>query len=251
VERIALHPIVPFGLFRNRAVTVATVIGFLAGMGLFGAIAFVPLLIQLTRGGSATAAGQILTPIYLTWVLASIVAARLLLRVGARVATVAGTAAVFVSSAALPWLAIESSRAALVADMALLGAGMGFAMLSLLLTAQHSVSKTELGVATSLNMFARSIGGAVGVAIMGAILAAGVGGSAQAAGIEHAGLSGLSPELRRQMILSLHRAFATGAVAAGLAVIASFHVPRLADVAPHITDQIVAAEIGAPQPKAH
>jgi EmrB/QacA subfamily drug resistance transporter len=253
VERMAAHPIVPFVLFRNRAVTVATAIGFLAGMVLFGAIAFVPLLIQLTRQGSATSAGQVLTPIYLTWVLASIIAARLLLRVGPRVSTLAGTAAMFVSSAALPWLAIESSRAALVADMAVMGAGLGFAMLSLLLTVQHSVSSTELGVATSLNMFARSIGGAVGVAIMGAVLAMGVGGSAHAtaAGIEHAGLAGLDPELRRQMILSLHRALATGAIAAGFAFIASFLVPRLANVvAAPITGQIVAAEMGAPQPEA-
>ena len=80
-----------------------------------------------------------------------------------------------------------------------MGTGLGFAMLSLLLAVQHSVSRAELGVATSLNLFARSIGGAVGVAIMGAILAAGLGGS-------HgsprripggAGLAGLRPELRR------------------------------------------------------
>ena len=84
-------------LFRNRTVTVATVVGFLTGMPLFGAIAFIPLLVQVTTGGSATSAGQILTPLYLTWVLASIVAARLLLRIGVRAATVVGTAAVFVS----------------------------------------------------------------------------------------------------------------------------------------------------------
>ena len=80
----AAHPILPFGLFRNRTVAVATAIGFLAGMTLFGALAFIPLLIQLKTGGSATSAGQILTPIYLMWVLASIVAARPLLRVGVR-----------------------------------------------------------------------------------------------------------------------------------------------------------------------
>ena len=75
--------------------TVATAVGFLAGMALFGAVAFIPLLMQLTTGGSATSAGQILTPIYLMWVLASIAAARLLLRIGARAAAVVGTAAVF------------------------------------------------------------------------------------------------------------------------------------------------------------
>lgn len=232
VERMARDPILPLALFRNRTVTVATVVGFLAGVALFDAIAFVPLLLQLTTGGSATSAGQILTPLYLTWVLASIIAARLLLRVGTRASTIAGTAAVFLSFAALPWLAVGSSRASVFADMGLMGTGLGFAMLSLLLAVQHSVSRTELGVATSLNMFARSIGGAVGVAIMGATLAAGLGGSAvlTPTALEGTGLAGLSPELRARLIVSLQHAFVSGAVAAGLAVVASFWVPPLAGV---------------------
>jgi EmrB/QacA subfamily drug resistance transporter len=230
VERAATEPIVPFKLFRNRTVTVATAVGFLAGMALFGAIAFIPLLVQVTTGGSATSAGQILTPLYLMWVLASIVAARLLLRVGARASTVAGGAAVFVSTTALPWLAVGSSRAMLFADVGLMGIGLGFAMLSLLLAVQHSVSRVDLGVATSLNMFSRQIGGAVGVAIMGAVLAAGVDGASRftPAALGSAGLAGLSPELRQRLILSLQQAFATGAVAAGLALVASFWVPPFA-----------------------
>jgi len=246
VERTAADPILPFALFRNRTVTVATVVGFLVGIALFDAIAFVPLLLQVTTGGSATSAGQILTPLYLAWVLASIMAARLLLRVGARASTVAGTAAVFVSFTALPWLAVESSRASVFADMGLMGTGLGFSMLSLLLAVQHSVLRRELGVATSLNLFARSIGGAVGVAIMGAILAAGLGGSARLtpATLEGAGLAGLSPELRLRLIVSLQRAFTSGAVAAGLALVASFWVPPFAaGVKPPAGDQMLGAEM--------
>jgi predicted MFS family arabinose efflux permease len=230
VERTASDPMLPFALFRNRTVTVATVVGFLVGIALFDAIAFVPLLLQVTTGGSATSAGQILTPLYLAWVLASIMAARLLLRVGARASTVAGTAAVFVSFTALPWLAVGSSRASVFADMGLMGTGLGFSMLSLLLAVQHSVLRTELGVATSLNLFARSIGGAVGVAIMGAVLATSLGESARLtpAALEGAGLAGLSPELRLRLIVSLQHAFVSGAVAAGLALIASFWVPPFA-----------------------
>jgi predicted MFS family arabinose efflux permease len=230
---------------------VATTVGFLAGMALFGAISFIPLLVQLTTSASATSAGQILTPIYLMWVLASIVAARLLLRVGPRASTIAGTAAVFVAFTALPWLAVGSSRALVFADMALMGTGLGFAMLSLLLAVQHSVSRTELGVATSLNMFARSIGGAVGVAIMGAILAAGLGGSSQFAPVvlERAGLAGLSPELRQRLVASLQRAFATGAVAAGFALVASFWAPPFVEgTGPSGADQVFAAEMPTPDP---
>ena len=246
VERTAVDPILPFALFRNRTVTVATTVGFLAGMALFGAISFIPLLIQVTTGGSATSAGQILTPIYLMWVLASIVAARLLLRVGARASAVAGTAAVFASLIALPWLAVGTSRAAVFVDMGLMGTGLGFALLSLLLAVQHSVPPTELGIATSLNLFARSIGGAVGVSIMGAILAAGLSGSPRLApgALEAAGLAGLTPELRQQLIMSLQRAFATGAVAAGLALVASFWVPPFAGrVKPNTSEQMLAARM--------
>jgi EmrB/QacA subfamily drug resistance transporter len=246
VERNAAAPILPFAIFRNRTVSVALAIGFLAGMGLFGAVAFVPLLVQVTTGGSATSAGQILTPIYLTWVLASIVAARLLLRVGARPATVAGMAMLFISFIFLPWLAIGSSRAALFADMALMGAGLGLAMLSLLLAVQHSVSRAELGVVTSLNMFARTIGGAVGVAIMSAILRAGLGGAARftGAGLEEAGLAALSPELRQQLIVSLQRAFGSGVITAGLALVVAFWVPPfVGESAAEIGDQVIAAEM--------
>ena len=253
VERAAADPILPLALFRNRTVTMATGVGFLAGMALFGTIAFVPLLIQVTTGGSATSAGQILTPLYLMWVLASIVAARLLLRVGARASTIAGTAAVFVSTTALPWLAVGSSRAAVFADVGLMGTGLGLAMLSLLLAVQHSVLRTELGAATSLNLFARSIGGAVGVAIMGAVLSAGLGGSLQLtpAALEGTGLRGLTPELRQGLIVSLQHAFASGAIAAGLALVAAFFVPPFAGAAARdVSEPRSGAEATTLQPEA-
>ena len=198
-------------------------------MALFGAIAFIPLLIQLTTGGSATSAGQILTPIYLMWVLASIVAARLLLRVGARAATVVGYGGgVPRRSSALPWLAVGSSRAALFADMGLMGTGLGFAMLSLLLAVQHSVSRAELGrgdVAQSVRAQHRRGGrrrdhGRHSFGRDGRI---GIG--SHPSDLEGAGLAGLSPELRQRLIASLQRAFGSGAVAAGLALVTSFWVP--------------------------
>jgi EmrB/QacA subfamily drug resistance transporter len=246
VERAAVHPILPFGLFRNRTVAVATAIGFLSGMTLFGALAFIPLLIQINTGGSATSAGQVLTPIYLMWVLASIVAARTVLRAGVRLMTVIGVAAVFVAFSLLPWLAVGSSRAVVFADMGLMGTGLGLALLSLLLAVQHSVDRGDLGVATSLNMFARTMGGAVGVAVMGAIVAAGVGKSARftPSTLEGVGLSGLSPDLRKRLIVSLQRAFASGAVAAGLALLVSFWMPSFSDPGSRTTgDTAMAGEM--------
>lgn len=231
-ERVAADPILPLALFKNSTVSISTAIGFLAGMALFGTLAFIPLLVQVTMGTSATSAGQILTPLYLTWVLASIVAARVLLRWGVRASTVVGMAAVFLSSVALPWLAVGGSRLWVFADMALMGTGLGFAMLSLLLAVQHSVPPSELGAATSLSMFARSIGGAVGVAIMGAVLGAGLGdGEAARAALDGAAFSSLSPELRHLLAGSLQRAFACGALASGLALVAAFRVPPMAATA--------------------
>jgi hypothetical protein len=134
---------------------------------------------------------------------------------------------VFISATLLPWVAVGSSRTTLFVDVGLMGAGLGFALFALLLAVQHAVLRTELGVATSLNQFARTIGGAAGVALMGAMLTAGLGGTARftPAALEDAGLAGLSPELRRQVIASLQRAFATGAVSAGIALVVSFWVP--------------------------
>ena len=226
VDRRAANPILPLTLLGNRTVAVAVTIGFLAGTALFGTLAFVPLFMQVSTGASATSAGQILTPLYLMWVLASIVAARLLFRIGPRASTVIGTSAVFVACAALPWMAAASSRVWVFADIALMGAGLGFSMLALLLTVQHSVPRSQLGLATSLNMFGRSIGGAVGVSVMGAILAAGLGGSVHdvPAALD-SGITALSPALRQQFIVALQQAFYGAAVAAGLAVIVSFWVP--------------------------
>jgi hypothetical protein len=188
--------------------------------------------------------------LYLTWVLASIVAARLLLRIGVRVAAIAGTSAVFAACAALPWLAVGSSRAALFGDMTLMGTGLGFAMLSLLLAVQHSVERTELGVATSLNLFARSIGGAVGVATMGAILAASLGASARLTpgAVTGVGLSGLNPDLRLRLILALQRALISGAVAAGLALLAAFWVPPFSGAQPSASRELLDAELPRVEP---
>jgi hypothetical protein len=157
---------------------------------------------------------------------------------------------VFVAYAALPWLAVGSSRAALFADMGLMGTGLGFAMLSLLLAVQHSVSRAELGLATSLNLFARSIGGAVGVAIMGSILSAGIGGSHRftPTDLQGAGLTSLSPELRQSLIVALQRAFGGGAVAAGLALVTSFWVPPFVGDGTVSSGQEMLAEVSRANP---
>jgi hypothetical protein len=102
-------------------------------------------------------------------------------------------------------------------------------MLSLLLAVQHGVERSRLGIATSLNQFARSIGAAIGVAAMGAILSRGIAGMALPdGGSLAAGTSmSLSPELRMQFAVALHRVFMAGAIVSAAGLLASLFLPHL------------------------
>lgn len=174
VEKRAKDPVIPFELFRNRTVSVAVAAGFLAGVAMFGAISFVPLFAQGALGLTATEAGSLLTPLMLSWVLMSVVGGRLLLKVGYRTITIVGFIILTVGFIFLALFQRETARFWLYADLVLIGAGLGLTMLTLLIAVQQAVERTKLGVATSLNQFSRAIGGAFGVAIMGAFLTAGL-----------------------------------------------------------------------------
>lgn len=174
VERKAADPLVPFALFGNRVVAVAIVVGFLAGVGMFAAITFVPLMAQGVLGATATEAGTFLTPLMLSWVIASVIGGRLLIRLGSRAIVVAGLLAMFAGFAALAAFTRATPRVMIVGELILIGTGLGLTMLTLLIASQHSVPREQLGITTSLNQFSRSIGGTVGVAILGALLSAGL-----------------------------------------------------------------------------
>jgi EmrB/QacA subfamily drug resistance transporter len=260
VERRARDPIVPLELFRNRVVTVAVVAGFLAGVAMFGAISFVPLFAQGALGSTATEAGSLLTPLMLSWVGMSIIGGRLLFKVGYRPTTVAGLFILTLGFALLSNFQRATPRVWLYVDLVLIGAGLGLTMLTLLIAVQQSVSRAQLGIATSLNQFSRSIGGAVGVAIMGAVLSAGLASHLQR--VAGTGAGPLTPEraaelasnpnaliepqaraapphevldeLQEAMASAIHNVFWTGTALAGLALFVAFSLPRRgdADVAP-------------------
>jgi EmrB/QacA subfamily drug resistance transporter len=174
IENRAADPVVPFTLFRNRVVSVAIVVGFLAGVGMFAVITFVPLLAQGVLGASATEAGTFLTPLMLSWVGSSIIGGRLLIRLGSRTLVLTGLGFMFIGFAALATFTRSTPRSLLIAELIFIGAGLGLVMLTLLIASQHSVAREQLGITTSLNQFSRSIGGTVGVAILGALLTAGL-----------------------------------------------------------------------------
>lgn len=252
VERRAPDPVVPLNLFRNRVVTVAVVAGFMAGVAMFGGISFVPLFAQGALGSTATEAGSLLTPLMLSWVGLSIVGGRLMLRVGYRVMTVAGLAVLTLGFALLSNYQRATPRVWLYFDLVLIGAGLGMTMLTLLIAVQQAVPRAQLGVATSLNQFSRSIGGAVGVAIMGAVLTAGLASHLQSAAragaghlteeraaelashpnalIEPQARASLAPEvldvLQDAMAQAIHKVFWVGTALSALALLASLWLPR-------------------------
>src|SRR3989475_671408 len=170
VERRAREPIVPFRLFRHRMVLAAGVNGFLSGMAMFGAISFVPLFLQHVSGISATAAGVVLMPFVLGWVAMSIVSARLVLRVGYRALAVAGMTCLAVAFLLLTRWSPGLTQTVAMRDALLGGIGMGLTFVPMLLSVQSAVARADLGAATSLTQFLRTIGGAVGLSVMGAVM---------------------------------------------------------------------------------
>ncbi len=168
-ERRAAEPIVPLHLFRNRMMVAAVATGFLSGMAMFGTLSFVPLFLQGVTNASATRAGLVLTPFVLGWVTMSIVSARLVLRIGYRPVVAAGMVSLTISFLLLTrWDATLTTSVA-IRDALFGGVGMGLSMVPMLIGVQSAVARADLGVATSLTQFFRSVGGAVGVAVMGAV----------------------------------------------------------------------------------
>ena len=132
---------------------------------------------------SATQAGSLLTPLMLSWVSMSIIGGRLLLRIGYRILTITGFLVLTTGFILLATFGRETSHFRLYIDLVLIGCGLGMTMLTLLIAVQQAVERNQLGSATSLNQFSRAIGGAFGVAIMGAVLTAGLGSQLRKAAV--------------------------------------------------------------------
>ncbi len=211
VERRAQDPILPFDLFADPLVATSTLAGFLVGTSMFSAISYVPLFVQAALGGTATQAGQSLTPLLLAWVTMAIATGRLLPRFGFRPLVRVGLVLVCVGYFGLLVVTHGTPRWAMAGVLGVMGLGMGMTMLSLLLVLQQAVPRARLGVATSVAQFTRSVGGAFGVALMGVIIAASLppGGELDPLRMEGA----------------LHRAFMAGAGVTVLALIAGWRMP--------------------------
>jgi predicted MFS family arabinose efflux permease len=171
IERRAVSPVIPLGLFGNPMVRAAALTGLFSGMAMFGAITYVPLFMQAVVGSSATGAGFVLTPFVFGWVACSIIGARLSLRLGYRPVVLAGMSMLTIAFALLASWGEMVTRLSAARDMVLAGIGMGLVFVPMLIAVQNSVPRAVLGSATSVTGFFRTIGGAVGVGLMGSVMA--------------------------------------------------------------------------------
>jgi predicted MFS family arabinose efflux permease len=253
VERRVAEPILPLDLLKTPVISRSLVVVFLVGVALFGAIAFIPLFVQAVRGGTATEAGQAITPLFLGWVVMSIVGARLTVALGYRVVSIAGSILMTLGFLGLTLVDAVSPRWILLVSCTTIGAGMGTQMLSLLLAVQHGVDRSRLGLATSLNQFSRSIGAAIGVAAMGAILARSLAGVSLPGGADPftANAAMLSGPVRAQFAAALHRVFIAGALVSATGLVAAFFLPAVSfarGVRDSAGEQMIQAEMANLEP---
>jgi EmrB/QacA subfamily drug resistance transporter len=175
VERRAPEPILPLRLFRNRVFSVTAGMGFVVGFALFGSVVYIPLFLQVVNGASPTGSGLRLLPLMVGLLTTSIVSGQLISRTGRyKIFPVIGTAVMIVGLVLLSTMSASTTSLESSAYMLIVGLGLGSTMQVLVLAVQNSVDYQDLGVATSGATLFRSIGGAVGTAILGSIFSNGL-----------------------------------------------------------------------------
>ncbi|ASW56576.1 MDR family MFS transporter [Plantactinospora sp. KBS50] len=191
VERRVPEPILPLGLFTNRNFALISVIGFLLGFSMFGAMNFLPLFQQTVQGASATNSGLLLLPLMFGMLVVSIVVGRLITRTGRyRIFPIIGGVVMTAGMALLTLLDVHTSKVELSMYMVVLGVGMGFLMQTSMLIAQNSVEQRDLGAASGAATFFRSIGGSFGISLFGAIFTSRLAASSAGQFLAQSGGSG-------------------------------------------------------------
>src|SRR6185369_10100957 len=170
VERRAAEPILSLGLFRNRNFTLVSLMGFLLGFAMFGAINFLPLYQQTVQGASATNSGLLLLPMMGGMLVVSLVAGQTITKTGRyKLFPILGGLAMTAGMILLAQVDVNTTKTQLALFMVVLGMGMGCLMQTTMLIAQNSVEQKDLGVASSAATFFRSIGGSFGVSLFGTL----------------------------------------------------------------------------------
>jgi EmrB/QacA subfamily drug resistance transporter len=172
VESRAAEPIIPLSIFRSRTVSLATIATAVVGVVMFGTAVFLAQYLQISLGKSPTVAGLMILPLVFGMLVASTLAGQFITRHGRwKPFLLAGAVLMTAGMVLFGTIDARSSVWLLFAYMLVLGVGVGLLIQNLVLAAQNDVPVQNLGAATATVSFFRSMGGAVGVNALGAVLA--------------------------------------------------------------------------------
>lgn len=172
VELRSAEPLIPLGMFRDRTFTLSVLASIAIGIAMFGTSVFLSQYMQMARGATPTQAGLMTLPMIGGLLIASIVVGNLISRFGRwKGFLVTGTVLVAAGSLLLSTLHYDTNFVLVSVYMLMLGAGVGMTMQNLVLIVQNTARPEDLGAASSGVTFFRSLGGTVGISLMGAVLA--------------------------------------------------------------------------------
>lgn len=163
--------ILPLKLFKSRTFSMVTILGVIVGVGMFGGMMTLPLLIQIVSGATPTESGFLMLPMVAGMMSASIVSGQVTSKTGQyRIFMITGTGMLTLGYVSLFGYQYDTPMWVLSISMVIIGMGLGQLMQTLTLAAQNSVAPQDIGVATSSSMFFRQMGGTLGVAVFISIL---------------------------------------------------------------------------------
>ena len=220
VERSAPEPVLPLWVLARRVLNAANASALLVGVLLIGLSTYVPLYAQSVLGTSALIAGFALAGMTLGWPIAASVAGRIYLRLGFRVTMLGGTLIAVIGCGLLLTISPDSPVLQLGLACFVIGLGLGFTASPSVVAAQSSVGWQSRGVVTGANMFARSVGSAVGVAAFGALANAVV--AARLGGERH-DLEGVPAAV---LAPAVHDVFLGAAISSLVLVVAAAFMPN-------------------------
>ncbi len=181
VEARAEEPILPLRMFKQGTFALASVIALIFGVGMFSGIVYIPLFFQMVRGYSPTESGLLMLPMMCGMVLTSVSSGFVISRLGRyKWFLVAGAVVITAGLWLFTNLHVDTPLWLSSMYLLVLGIGMGMFMQPLVLAMQNIVKLEDLGAGTSTNNFARSLGGAVGTAVLGAVMTARLSGELDA-----------------------------------------------------------------------
>lgn len=228
VERSTADPFLAFDLYRNRLFSTGAATGVCAMVCLFSAIMHVPLLVTGVLRQSLEKGGMMLTCMMLPWMVCSALTKPLLKRYSYRTLAIGGMVLAVAAYATLAGVGMDAGMTPVILAMVILGTGLGLTVAPLLIAAQNAVTKDRLGTATSLTQFTRSMGSAVGLAIMGTLFLAPFGGKEPEGLIDFK--TKFDPAQLKTMIAplvtGLHHVFIATLVIASLGILLAFSIPH-------------------------